>query len=71
MYHEYFGNIHMHTTHSDGTGTVDDIVAAAQTAGLDYTSFVLCGHGTFKFQDFKKHHPRCVDIVEPTETGEY
>ncbi|MDQ3250070.1 MAG: CehA/McbA family metallohydrolase [Chloroflexota bacterium] len=26
----------MHTTHSDGTGTVDDIVAAAQTAGLDF-----------------------------------
>ena len=36
MHHEYFGNIHMHTTHSDGTGVFDDLVAAAQRAGLDF-----------------------------------
>ena len=27
--HEYFGNIHMHTTHSDGTGTFDDLIDGA------------------------------------------
>jgi hypothetical protein len=36
MYHEVFGNIHMHTTYSDGTGTFGDIVDAARRAGLDF-----------------------------------
>ena len=34
--HEYYGNIHMHTTHSDGTGTFEDIIGAASAAGLDF-----------------------------------
>src|SRR5262245_436261 len=36
MHYEYFGNIHMHTRYSDGTGTFDDVVAAAQMARLDF-----------------------------------
>ena len=34
--HEYYGNIHMHTTHSDGTGTFEDIIDAATVVGLDF-----------------------------------
>ena len=36
MYHEYYGNIHMHTVYSDGTATFDELVRAAAGAGLDY-----------------------------------
>jgi len=32
----YAGNIHIHSTYSDGTGTVPEIAAAAQKAKLDY-----------------------------------
>ena len=35
-YHEYFGNIHMHTTHSDGTGDFDELVRAASGVGLHF-----------------------------------
>ena len=34
--HEYFGNIHMHTTHSDGSGSFDDLVEGAVRGGLDF-----------------------------------
>lgn len=34
--YSYHGNIHMHTTHSDGTGTFDHLVEAAQMARLDF-----------------------------------
>ncbi|MCO6450651.1 MAG: CehA/McbA family metallohydrolase [Caldilineales bacterium] len=35
-FHEYRGNIHMHTTASDGEGEPDDLVAAAARAGLKF-----------------------------------
>lgn len=34
--YEYFGNIHMHTTHSDGAGTFDDLIGGAARAGIDF-----------------------------------
>jgi len=34
--HEYAGNIHIHTRFSDGTGTVAQVIRAAQAAGLDF-----------------------------------
>ena len=34
--HTYRGSIHNHTVHSDGTGTVEDLIAAAARAGLDF-----------------------------------
>ncbi len=33
---EYFGNIHMHTTHSDGFGSFDDLIEGALAGGLDF-----------------------------------
>ena len=35
-WHEYVGNIHIHTTHSDGTGTFADLAQAARKAELDF-----------------------------------
>lgn len=34
--YEYVGNIHMHTTYSDGEATFDELVHAAAYSGLDY-----------------------------------
>jgi hypothetical protein len=34
--HEYVGNLHMHTTTSDGHGTQDEVADAAIKAGLDF-----------------------------------
>ena len=36
MQHEVVGNLHIHTTYSDGTGTPEQIAAAARGAGLDF-----------------------------------
>lgn len=33
---EYVGNLHIHSTFSDGTGTVPEIAQSASTAGLDF-----------------------------------
>ena len=34
--YEYFGNIHMHTTHSDGFGSFEDLIDGAVKGGLDF-----------------------------------
>jgi hypothetical protein len=34
--HEYVGNLHVHSIDSDGAATLDEIVAAAGNAGLDF-----------------------------------
>ncbi len=36
MWHEYIGNVHLHTVHSDGHATHEQIVAMAAQAGLDF-----------------------------------
>jgi hypothetical protein len=33
---EYVGNLHVHSTYSDGTGTIEDIAHAAEKAGVDF-----------------------------------
>lgn len=43
---EYVGAIHIHSTYSDGSGTVDEIIKAAQEADLDY--IVLTDHNTLR-----------------------
>ncbi len=40
--HDYAGALHIHSTYSDGVGTVEQIAQAANDAGLDY--MVLCDH---------------------------
>ena len=40
------GAIHVHTRRSDGTGTIDDVAAAAERAGLDFVILTDHGNGT-------------------------
>ena len=42
--HLYTGNIHIHSTYSDGHGTIPEIAAAAKAAGLDF--IVVTDHNT-------------------------
>ena len=42
---EVVGAVHVHTTHSDGAGSVDHVTAAARRAGLDFV--VVTDHNTF------------------------
>jgi PHP domain len=37
--HEYVGNIHVHTTYSDGASSVEEVAAIAGRAGLDFVMF--------------------------------
>jgi hypothetical protein len=42
--YEYAGHMHIHSTHSDGSGTIPDIAAAARRAGLDF--IVITDHNS-------------------------
>ncbi len=44
-YLERVGNIHIHTTYSDGTGTHDEVAVAAAQAGLDF--LVVTDHNAY------------------------
>ncbi len=41
---DYRGALHVHSRYSDGSGPVDEIVAAAQAAGLDL--LLIADHNT-------------------------
>ncbi|MFI5144108.1 MAG: CehA/McbA family metallohydrolase [Ignavibacteria bacterium] len=43
---EYAGAIHIHSTYSDGTGSIEDIVKAAADSGLDF--IIMTDHNTLK-----------------------
>ncbi len=45
-FYDYAGAMHVHSTYSDGAGTVEEIAAAANRAGLDF--LVLCDHSTLQ-----------------------
>jgi len=47
--HEYSGAIHIHSTYSDGTGTIEQIAASANETGLDY--FILTDHNTMRARE--------------------
>ncbi len=42
--HEYVGNIHVHTTYSDGASSVEEVAAIAGRAGLDFV--MISDHNT-------------------------
>lgn len=46
---EYVGAIHIHSTFSDGSGTVEEIVGFAKEVGLDY--IILTDHNTLRAKD--------------------
>ncbi len=45
-FYDYAGAVHIHSTYSDGAGTVEQVTAAANRAGLDYV--VLCDHSSLE-----------------------
>ncbi|MBD3184619.1 histidinol-phosphatase [Candidatus Poribacteria bacterium] len=45
-YYEYVGVLHIHTKHSDGSGSVKRVIKTAQKVGLDY--IVITDHNTIK-----------------------
>jgi len=60
-----FGAYHIHTTRSDGSGSVDDVAAAAATAGLKFV--ILTDHGdATRTPDPPafRHGVLCIDAVE-------
>lgn len=64
------GAYHIHTARSDGTGTVDDIAAAAARAGLRFVVFTDHGDGT-RVPDppMYRHGVLCIDAVEISTTA--
>jgi hypothetical protein len=62
---ELRGAIHVHTTRSDGTGTVQEVAAAAARAGLDFLVLTDHGDGT-REPDPPQYRDGvlCIDAVE-------
>ncbi len=58
---QYRGNIHIHSTHSDGTGSVEDIIAAGQRAGLDY--LIITDHNTLAARAMQGWHGKTLVMV--------
>ena len=59
------GAIHVHTSRSDGTGTVDEVAAAAARAGLAFVVFTDHGDAT-REPDAPRYRSGvlCIDAVE-------
>jgi hypothetical protein len=64
------GAIHVHTRRSDGTGTVDEVAAAARRAGLQFVIFTDHGDGT-RGSDVPvyRYGVLCIDAVEISTNG--
>ena len=61
--HEYVVNLHVHTTFSDGTGTIEKVIAAAQAAGLDV--LLLTDHDTLeaRVKGYEGYHGSLLVLV--------
>jgi hypothetical protein len=70
---EVRGVYHIHTTRSDGTGTMDDVAAAAARAGLQFVIVTDHGDGTRRPDPpAYRHGVLCIDAVEiSTDGGHY
>ena len=53
------GAIHVHSNYSDGSGRVEDVISAAQTAGLDY--LIITDHDKLRPEQhaFQGRHGTC------------
>jgi len=64
------GAIHVHTRRSDGTGTVDEVAAAASRAGLQFVVFTDHGDGTSGSDTpVYRYGVLCIDAVEISTNG--
>ncbi|MBV6478330.1 MAG: hypothetical protein HGGPFJEG_01081 [Ignavibacteria bacterium] len=60
---EYSGSLHIHSRYSDGSGTVEEIIKAAQESDLDF--IILTDHNTLKAlkKGYEKRHDKLMLIV--------
>ena len=58
---EYFGNIHMHTTHSDGFGSFEDLIDGAVQGGLDYV--FVTDHNVFVREEEEGYRQGILTLV--------
>ena len=58
----YRGSIHIHSTYSDGTGSVEEIIAAAARAGLDY--IILTDHNQLVEQSLQGWHDGVLTLID-------
>jgi len=64
------GAIHVHTRRSDGTGTVDEVAAAARRAGLQFVIVTDHGDGTSGSDTpVYRYGVLCIDAVEISTNG--
>lgn len=71
MVHEAVGVVHVHSTYSDGEGTVEEIIAAAQSVGLDFVC--LTDHDTLRAAEdgYGRYHGKSLLIVGTEITPRY
>ena len=63
------GAYHIHSTRSDGSGSVDAIAAAASRAGLQFIIVTDHGDGTSPLEPAYRHGVLCIDAVEISTEG--
>ena len=64
------GVLHVHTSRSDGSGTVDEVAAAAARAGLQFVVLSDHGDGTRPaLAPEYRHGVLCIDAVEVASSG--
>lgn len=61
MFYEAVGALHMHTLHSDGTGTMQDLISAAKEVGLDW--IWVTDHDNRDGRDFEGIRDGVVTVV--------
>jgi hypothetical protein len=65
---EYVGNLHIHTSHSDGGGTILEIVKAARAVGLDFIALNDHSHLTVLHLEEEGYH-RGILVLVGSEIG--
>lgn len=69
-YYDYCGVLHIHTRHSDGSGTVKKIIKAAEKSDLDY--MVITDHNTLQaMEDGMEGWYHDLLVLVGEEIGEY
>lgn len=65
---EYVGNLHIHTSHSDGGGTISEIVKAARAVGIDFIALNDHSHLTMLHLEEEGYH-RGILVLVGSEIG--
>ena len=61
-YFSYRGSIHIHSTYSDGTGSIEEIIAAASRTGLDY--IILTDHNQLVDQSLQGWRSGVLTLID-------